>query len=549
MAIMPQIAMGFQMPQFQAPQTANTLALISQLEGQREANELRRLQAAQLMRAQEQENALLRLTPQDLQNNPAAALAFGAPGRQMYSSLLQGQEARRKAELAEAQTIPEKIKLMRFGLGAVESPEQFASWRAQTARLLPGLADVLPQEFTPDVKRNIMLDAEKLYERVFESIDGGNVREVLALNRYGGGPAETVATREVGARPQTAEQAALTRARTEEAQAGIAVRQAELGGTLPARPQTAEQAALTRARTEEAQAGTAVRQAELGGTLPARPVGPTELAKLLAEQKQFTPDTAEFKAYQTAIDNYKQGVTIQTPVPVVDPKTGQVTYATREEAIGKTPPQFIEGLSPRERQQREAKLPAAQQALVAFEAKVDKLDKLIEEFVNHPGVNEITGLIGGRIVGITEAGRRAEALYNTIMAQGGFNELQSMRDASPTGGALGNVSNQENQYLRDAFGVTKRTQSKGDLIRGFRDVQSTLRSSKLRVRQAFEDTYAYREGAQPASRGAVGDQPPAPSTPAAAQTVPAPPRVGDVQQGYRFKGGDPANRNSWEKVD
>jgi hypothetical protein len=514
MAIMPQIAMGFQMPQFQAPQTANTLALISQLEGQREANELRRLQAAQLMRAQEQENALLRLTPQDLQNNPAAALAFGAPGRQMYSSLLQGQEARRKAELAEAQTIPEKIKLMRFGLGAVESPEQFASWRAQTARLLPGLADVLPQEFTPDVKRNIMLDAEKLYERVFESIDGGNVREVLALNRYGGGPAETVATREVGARPQTAEQAALTRARTEEAQAGIAV-----------------------------------RQAELGGTLPARPVGPTELAKLLAEQKQFTPDTAEFKAYQTAIDNYKQGVTIQTPVPVVDPKTGQVTYATREEAIGKTPPQFIEGLSPRERQQREAKLPAAQQALVAFEAKVDKLDKLIEEFVNHPGVNEITGLIGGRIVGITEAGRRAEALYNTIMAQGGFNELQSMRDASPTGGALGNVSNQENQYLRDAFGVTKRTQSKGDLIRGFRDVQSTLRSSKLRVRQAFEDTYAYREGAQPASRGAVGDQPPAPSTPAAAQTVPAPPRVGDVQQGYRFKGGDPANRNSWEKVD
>ncbi|WP_198164363.1 hypothetical protein, partial [Bradyrhizobium jicamae] len=26
------------------------------------------------------------------------------------------------------------------------------------------------------------------------------------------------------------------------------------------------------------------------------------------------------------------------------------------------------------------------------------------------------------------------------------------------------------------------------------------------------------------------------------------PKVGDVQQGYRFKGGNPADRNSWERV-
>jgi len=271
---------------------------------------------------------------------------------------------------------------------------------------------------------------------------------------------------------------------------------------------------------EKTAAETALKAAQARDVGKVKPPQQTELARLLAEQKQFPSGTPEFQTYQKAIENYRRGVTIETPVPVVDPSTGQVTYVTRQEAIGKTPPQFMEGLTPRERQQREAKFPAAKAAVAAFDQKADKLDNLIEQFVNHSGVNQITGLIGGRIVGITDEGRAAEALYNTIMAQGGFSELQAMRDASTSGGALGSVSNQENQFLRDAFGVTKRTQNTADLIKGFRDVQSTLRSSKLRVRQAFEDTYAYRpEFTQPAPVTPSGG-------PAAAPAAPAQPSTG-----------------------
>jgi hypothetical protein len=226
MAIMPQIAMGFQMPQIQLPNQGNMLMQVAQLESARQANELRRAQMMQLERAQEQENALLAMSPSDLQNDPAAALRFGKPGRELYSALLAGDRERRQAQLAEAQAIPKKIELMKFGLGAVNSPEQYASWREQTAKLLPGLAGVLPQEFTPETKRSMMLDADKLYERVFESIDRGNVREVLALNRFGGGAPETVATREVGARPQTPAQQQLTQAQTERLRM-------EMAGTLP----------------------------------------------------------------------------------------------------------------------------------------------------------------------------------------------------------------------------------------------------------------------------------------------------------------------------
>lgn len=177
-------------------------------------------------------------------------------------------------------------------------------------------------------------------------------------------------------------------------------------------------------------------------------------------------------------------------------------------------------LPPRELQMREAKLPAARQAIAAFDAKTDKLSAQIQELMDHPGLNQITGLIGGRIVGITDEGRRAEALYNSIIAQGGFSELQALRDASTTGGALGNVSNREGEQLRDAFGVLKRTQSMEDLKRGLKDVLRTLSSAKLRTREAFDDTYAYREAqSDRASQRSATPRGPTPSDRRAFNTV------------------------------
>jgi hypothetical protein len=241
MSINQLIAGGIQLPRFESPM--NMMAQLSQLESAREANELRKMQMAQMQRQQEQEMGLLAMSPTDLQADPTAALRFGKPGRETYSALLAGDRERRQAQLAEAQSIPKKIELMKFGLGAVNSPEQYASWREQTAKLLPGLAGVLPQEFTPETKRSMMLDADKMYKRVFESIDRGNVREVLALNEYGGGAPETVAVREVGARPQTPEQQRL-------ATAQAARLEGEVAGTLPARARTPEQQVLDTARLE-----------------------------------------------------------------------------------------------------------------------------------------------------------------------------------------------------------------------------------------------------------------------------------------------------------
>jgi len=192
----------------------------------------------------------------------------------------------------------------------------------------------------------------------------------------------------------------------------------------------------------------------------------------------------------------------QPPVPVVDPKTGKVILVSREEALANrmTPASAMESLSPKEIQNREAKYPQAKTAVVTFETNAEKLAKDLETLANSKGLEGITGLIGGRTPAITKEARAAEALYNSIVARGGFNELQSIRASSPTGGALGNVSNAEGQNLRDAYAPLKLTQNASDL-KGYllRAAQET-RASANRIKETFDMTYEYKnQGGQPSA--------------------------------------------------
>jgi hypothetical protein len=203
------------------------------------------------------------------------------------------------------------------------------------------------------------------------------------------------------------------------------------------------------------------------------------------------------------------------PVAVVG-EDNKVKYVSREQAMGMTPASALEGLAPKEIQAREAKFPQATSAIKTFETSADKLAGDLEKLAGHPGLSGISGLIYGRTPAVTKDARAAQALYDSIVARGGFQELQNMRSASPTGGALGNVSNQEGQYLRDAFAPINRTQDTTDLSRSLREAAGATRSSKQRLREAYDMTYDYKNqggarpapaagGAAPAAGGGVVD--------------------------------------------
>lgn len=194
----------------------------------------------------------------------------------------------------------------------------------------------------------------------------------------------------------------------------------------------------------------------------------------------------------------------QPPVAVIDPVTNKPVLVSREEALTKrmAPASAMEGLAPKEIQAREAKYPAATSAIKTFESSADRLAADLEKLAAHPGLSGISGLIYGRTPALTKDARAAQALYDSIVARGGFQELQNMRAASPTGGALGNVSNQEGQYLRDAFAPVNRTQDTADLSRALTEAAGATRSSKQRLREAYDMTYDYKnQGKAPA--GAV----------------------------------------------
>lgn len=152
-------------------------------------------------------------------------------------------------------------------------------------------------------------------------------------------------------------------------------------------------------------------------------------------------------------------------------------------------------LAPKELQAREAKFPQATQALKTFDSAADNLISDLERLKNHPGLSNITGVIAGRTPSLTAQGREAQALYKKIIARGGFQELQNLRQSSPTGGALGNVSNQENQSLREAFGALDQTQDASSVRNEIDRIVTNIGGSKNRVREAFDMTYDYKNTA------------------------------------------------------
>jgi hypothetical protein len=187
-----------------------------------------------------------------------------------------------------------------------------------------------------------------------------------------------------------------------------------------------------------------------------------------------------------------------TPVTVVDPNDPTKTVvldARTGRAIGQgvKEPVGVQ-LSAKEKQAREAKYPQATSAIKTFETKSESLAKDLEKLANHPGLSGISGMLYGRTPGVTRDARAALELYNSIIARGGFAELQAMRASSPTGGALGNVSNQEGQYLRDAFAAIGRVQDKEDLAKALKDAAESVRGAKQRTREAYDMTYEYKTG-------------------------------------------------------
>jgi hypothetical protein len=227
------------------------------------------------------------------------------------------------------------------------------------------------------------------------------------------------------------------------------------------------------------------------------------------------------------------------PVAVMGPD-GRPQYVTREQAIGMTPfspaaVKFVGGgagggtrapampkapagyrytptgdleaipggpaaagpnLTPKDIQKREAALPQARQAVSTVSNTMSIIGETVDRLLaNRDGLNGVTGLVGGRTPGITDAARQAEADINQLKNLAFIQGITELRNASKTGAGVGNVSNKEGERFENLKASLDRKQSLNDMIAALTRLKNQSEFTKQSLQDAFDETYSYRDNA------------------------------------------------------
>jgi hypothetical protein len=129
-------------------------------------------------------------------------------------------------------------------------------------------------------------------------------------------------------------------------------------------------------------------------------------------------------------------------------------------------------------------------ALASKQAVIQKIDQAI------PKVGSFTAGFFGQgikfIPGTPAADLKAD--LDTILANAGFDKLQDMRNSSPTGGALGQVSERELALLQATWSNLQQAQSPEQLQQRLQEFRQQVQESWARVERAYEMDYGNPQG-------------------------------------------------------
>jgi hypothetical protein len=203
--------------------------------------------------------------------------------------------------------------------------------------------------------------------------------------------------------------------------------------------------------------------------------------------------------------SYKEIILDDGTLMLMDTKSGRIVQPSMEAPIdtalppNETAGQPIKVQTPEAKQQAKEriKLDAAfPKASRSFRSSVTALDQEIADvralLADEAGVAAITGTFNAMTPDIMRDATRAAALYDKITAGAAFTALSDLKAASPTGGALGNVSNEEGRRLKDSVATFSRKQATPDFVDGLERYLVDLEMARENVLSAFDETYSYR---------------------------------------------------------
>jgi hypothetical protein len=203
---------------------------------------------------------------------------------------------------------------------------------------------------------------------------------------------------------------------------------------------------------------------------------------LPASQRAFDPAAiAQQGAARTAAN-------VADIVATTDPtaaQAGAVTTAQQEAEIGL--------MEERARAESEAARIAERGSRTgALQTKADQLGLLSDlvDVAKQQSTSWTTGFIGSQLSKVpgTPAYDLSQTL-DTLLASAGFETLQEMRNNSPTGGALGSVTERELALLQATWGSLQQSQSKEQFEANLDRFNRQLQQSWDRVNNAYERDY------------------------------------------------------------
>ncbi|WP_103035309.1 hypothetical protein [Castellaniella caeni] len=125
---------------------------------------------------------------------------------------------------------------------------------------------------------------------------------------------------------------------------------------------------------------------------------------------------------------------------------------------------------------------------------LDRMADLAQQLIDDPALSRITGLTGmlPNIPG--GAAANTQARLESLKSQIGFAVLQAMRDASKTGGALGQVSDFENKMLQNNLAALDTKQSPEEFANQLKKIIDYARGAKQRMQDAYMQQYGQDVG-------------------------------------------------------
>jgi hypothetical protein len=146
----------------------------------------------------------------------------------------------------------------------------------------------------------------------------------------------------------------------------------------------------------------------------------------------------------------------------------------------------------------------AKAALDSTLSSMDRLRSAAADALNDPNLARVTGVMG-MLPNMPGGGAAdVENKLGNLKSQIGFTVLQAMRDASKTGGALGAISDKENELLQNNLAPLGKSQSTEQMRQSLQSIIDYVDGAKGRLNSTYQQQYgnvspqAQQPGAAPA---------------------------------------------------